>query len=68
MTNVTDASVYADYSTLTNGLMQNPDGRQGTHIGVLWSGCILPYPFRVWCMRYWQIVYTQIDWPMKSDG
>ena len=68
MTNVTDASVYADYSTLTNGLMQNPGDRKGTHIGVLWSGCILPYPFRVWCIRYWQIVYTQIDWPMKPDG
>lgn len=66
--NITDASVYADYSTVTNGLMQNLGNQHGAHIGVLWGGCVLPYPFRVWCMRYWQIAYTRVEWPMQHDG
>ena len=60
---VTDASVYTDYSALTNGVMRDPATPDRSHVGVLWGGCVLPFPFRVWCARYWQVVYTRVAWP-----
>ena len=60
---VTDASVYTDYSALTNGQMRDPATPDRSHVGVLWGGCALPFPFRVWCARYWQVVYTRVAWP-----
>ena len=60
---VTDASVYTDYSALTNGLMRDPAMPDRSHVGVLWGGCVLPFPFRVWCARYWQVAYTRVAWP-----
>ena len=60
---VTDASVYTDYSALTNGAMRDPATPDRSHVGVLWGGCVLPFPFRVWCARYWQVLYTRVAWP-----
>ena len=62
---VTDASVYTDYSALTNGLMRDPATPDRSHVGVLWGGCVLPFPFRVWCARYWQVAYTRVAWPPR---
>ena len=61
---VTDASVYTDYSALTNGAMRDPATPDRSHVGILWGGCMLPFPFRVWCARYWKVVYTRVPWPL----
>ena len=60
---VTDASVYTDYSALTNGAMRDPATPDRSHVGVLWGGCVLPFPFRVWCARALQVVRTRVAWP-----
>ena len=65
---VTDASVYTDYSAVTNGAMRDPATPDRSHVGVLWGGCVLPFPFRVCCARYWQVLYTRVAWPPATDA
>ena len=56
--NITDASVYTDYSSVVADMYSQ---EYGHHFGVLWGNCAVPFPFRVWCMEDWGISYSHVQ-------
>ena len=51
---VTDETVYAGYSAMTDQWLGNRT------VGVLWTACDVPLPFRVWCGVGWTVRFSRV--------
>ena len=52
---VTDETVFSGYSAVTDQWLGNRT------IGVLWTACDVPLPFRVWCGVGWAVRFSRVQ-------
>ena len=54
---ITDPTALSDYSVIGQNII---NVNNTNYIPVIWGSCILPFPFRPWCMWGWEIKISYI--------
>lgn len=61
---ITDSTVLSDYSVIGQNVINI---NNSNYIPVIWGSCVLPFPFRPWCLWGWEIKISYIKYDLIVD-